>query len=73
MRIEACRDSAKWDAYVASMPTASNYHRWNWKHVIEDTFNHEAFYLAAFEGDAIQGISNEEPVVWPFPGLDSLL
>ena len=56
MRIEACRDSAKWDAYVASMPTASNYHRWNWKHVIEDTFNHEAFYLAAFEGDAIQGI-----------------
>jgi len=56
MRIEICRDAAKWDAYVASMANASNYHRWNWKHVIEDTFGHEAFYLAALEGEAIQGI-----------------
>lgn len=56
MKVELCRDAAKWDAFVASMPNASNYHRWNWKQVIEDTFGHEAHYLAAYDGENIRGI-----------------
>jgi serine/alanine adding enzyme len=53
---EICEDPARWDAYVMSAPSASNYHRWRWREVIEKTFGHKAFYLAALENREIRGI-----------------
>jgi hypothetical protein len=35
MKVEVCKDSALWDAYVEASPDAGNYHRWIWKQVIE--------------------------------------
>jgi FemAB-related protein (PEP-CTERM system-associated) len=56
MNVEICSDRAAWDAYVASMPEASNYHRWGWKDAIEETFGHDTYYLAAVDGREISGV-----------------
>lgn len=55
MRVEVCADGARWDAFVSSMPRASNYQRWGWGDAIEETFGHERHYLAAMEGDEMRG------------------
>ncbi|MBE0596680.1 MAG: FemAB family PEP-CTERM system-associated protein [Desulfuromonadales bacterium] len=39
--------SPEWEAYVNSHPEATNYHQFAWKQVIERSFGHEGFYLAA--------------------------
>jgi serine/alanine adding enzyme len=54
--VEICTDRSAWDAYVASMPEASNYHRWGWKEAIEETFGHKTHYLAATDGTEIKGV-----------------
>ena len=54
--IEICRDAALWDAYVDSMPEASNYHRWAWKRVVEETYGHQTYYLAATGDGTTQGV-----------------
>src|SRR5262245_27837466 len=56
MRVEICKDSALWDAYVEASPEASNYHRWAWRQVIEATYRHQAHYLMASEDGVAQGI-----------------
>lgn len=48
------RDStvkAIWDAYVESRPVASNYHRYGWRTVIENSFGHQCHYLAAKDNE----------------------
>jgi FemAB-related protein (PEP-CTERM system-associated) len=45
-----------WDAFVASCPTATGYHRWSWRRVFENAFGHEAVYLAAVDAGEIVGI-----------------
>lgn len=42
-------EDADWDAYVATAPQAVNYHQYKWKKVIEESFGHRTFYLAARE------------------------
>lgn len=42
-----CPDRKSWDAYVQNHPAASNYHRYGWRDVIEKSFKHQCFYLAA--------------------------
>jgi FemAB-related protein (PEP-CTERM system-associated) len=56
MNVEICNDRAAWDAYVASMPEASNYHRWGWKEAIEETFGHDTYYLSAVDCGEISGV-----------------
>jgi serine/alanine adding enzyme len=56
MKVGVCRDSALWDAYVETSTEAGNYHRWIWKRVIEETFGHAGYYLAAATDGAIQGV-----------------
>lgn len=56
MQVEICRNPVLWDAFVETHPNACNYHRWCWKEVIEQTFGHRAYYMAAVEGDTICGI-----------------
>src|SRR6267143_2034649 len=56
MNAEVCKDSLSWDAYVASMPEASNYHRWGWGEVIEETFGHKTHYIATTQNGQINGV-----------------
>ena len=56
MNVELWNKSGPWDAYVESAPDASNYHRWVWKEVIEETYGHKGYYLAAVADGAIQGV-----------------
>jgi serine/alanine adding enzyme len=56
MNVEICNDPVRWDAFVEAQPTACNYHRWCWKEVIEKTFGHKGYYLAAISGNTIEGI-----------------
>jgi serine/alanine adding enzyme len=56
LKVENFKDAAKWDAYVASMPQASNYHRWVWGQVVEQTYGHQPYYLAVTEGSEIRGV-----------------
>jgi|WetSurMetagenome_2_1015567.scaffolds.fasta_scaffold132645_2 serine/alanine adding enzyme len=44
-------DGSAWDAYVASHPDSSNYHRYGWRGVIEKCFGHQTYYLTAKNGD----------------------
>lgn len=54
-------DAERWQAFVNSHPGCTNYHRWNWKTVIEKSFDWPTFYLAAIEGKELRGIL---PIVW---------
>ncbi len=50
-------DGSAWDAYVDSCPNAANYHRHGWRDVIEKSFGHQTYYLAARdESDRICGL-----------------
>lgn len=45
-----------WDAYVATSPQASFYHRYGWRRLNDGTLDHRSFYLAALDGSRIVGI-----------------
>jgi len=55
IKAEHWNDGRSWDAYVQAKPTASQYHQWVWKSVIEETYGHSTHYLAATENGAIRG------------------
>jgi len=40
-------DADMWDAYVHSHPQAALYHLYGWRNVIEKTYGHKTYYLAA--------------------------
>ena len=44
------------EAYVASHPAGSTYHRPAWIQVVRQAFGHEAQYSAAMAGDRIVGV-----------------
>jgi len=56
MNTGPCENAAAWDAYVEAHPQASNYHRWLWKQVIEKTYGHRTFYLAAHDQGEVRGV-----------------
>lgn len=45
-----------WDRFVRSCDGWTHFHLYGWKSVIEDTFGHKTFYLAAHEDDRISGV-----------------
>jgi len=52
-----CCDRRQWDGYVANHPAASNYHRYGWRDVVINSFNHSCNYLAARDSNgAITGV-----------------
>ncbi|MFZ2948388.1 MAG: hypothetical protein WA003_02770, partial [Desulfuromonadaceae bacterium] len=52
-----CSDRGAWDTYVMNHTSASNYHRYGWRDVIESSFGHPCHYLAAMGiGGAIIGV-----------------
>lgn len=40
-----------WDDYVAAHPQGTNYHRFAWKRVVEGSFGHRGYFLAARTGE----------------------
>lgn len=48
--------SELWDEYVYNHPNAVLYHLFAWKTVIEKTYGHKTYYLAAFHKNALTGI-----------------
>lgn len=55
MNVSFCESGECWDAFVATMPEASNYHLWSWRQIVQETFGHRSFYLTAGNG-SIDGI-----------------
>lgn len=49
-------DGPRWDAYVASRPTGSFYHRYGWKAINEHSLGHETHFLIAERGADIVGV-----------------
>lgn len=49
-------DVAAWDAFVASCPEATFFHRAGWKEVVENAFGHATHYLIARRGTEICGV-----------------
>lgn len=49
-------DPREWDAFVAAAPGASGYHGYAWRGVLEQSFGHPSYYLAAREQGALSGV-----------------
>jgi len=56
LSVQIWNDPDSWDDYVNSNPASSNYHRWGWRDAIQATFGHEAYYLAAVNGQRLTGV-----------------
>jgi serine/alanine adding enzyme len=56
LTVELAERSGEWDRYVESAKPESLYHRWVWREVIEESFGHRPYYLAAFADGAICGV-----------------
>ncbi len=64
MRVFLCsnpEDGELWEQFVDSNALSTNYHRWEWKQVIESSFGWPTFYCIAEEDGAVQGVL---PLVW---------
>ncbi|MGZ3254089.1 MAG: FemAB family XrtA/PEP-CTERM system-associated protein, partial [Burkholderiaceae bacterium] len=49
-------DAARWDAFVATCPDATFFHRAGWQPVIERAFGHKTWFYYAECNGQIQGI-----------------
>lgn len=49
VRVRQCteQDLARWDAFVASCPHATFFHRFHWRRVLQEAFGHTPWYLLA--------------------------
>lgn len=45
--VRDCSDRRFWDDYVINNQKSSNYHRYAWRDVVENSFQHPCYYLAA--------------------------
>jgi len=54
-------DAVRWDRFLDGQPSASNYHRWGWRRVVESSFSWPTYYLLAEEDGAVRGVL---PLVW---------
>lgn len=48
--------AARWDAFVATCPQATFFHRAGWKEVLERAFGHRAYFLYAERNGVIEGV-----------------
>jgi FemAB-related protein (PEP-CTERM system-associated) len=47
---------ARWDAFVATAPDATFFHRAGWQNILRDIFGHRCFFLYAEQGGKIAGL-----------------
>lgn len=56
MNVELQKQPELWDAYAGTAAPDSQYHRWVWREIIQETFGHEPYYLAAVDRGKICGV-----------------
>jgi FemAB-related protein (PEP-CTERM system-associated) len=56
VRALAPADADRWEAFVASCPEATFFHRLGWKGLLEDCFGHRSHYLLAERGADVVGV-----------------
>jgi FemAB-related protein (PEP-CTERM system-associated) len=56
LKVELATQADPWDRYVEAAAPDTIYHRWAWRRIIEESFGHHAFYLAASEDGKIKGV-----------------
>jgi serine/alanine adding enzyme len=66
MNVEFIQDACRWNSYAEKFAAASIYHHWAWGQLVEETFGHEAHYLAASSNGAVEGL-------FPFVSMKSRL
>jgi serine/alanine adding enzyme len=49
-------DGASWDAYVAAATDGTVAHRWAWLQIVDETYGHPTFALAAVRGGRLTGV-----------------
>lgn len=49
-------DPSAWEGYVEAHPGATQYHRWVWRQVIEESFGHRTYYLSARSDGRVVGL-----------------
>jgi len=57
------REAHVWDRYVSSHPRGTLYHQFKWKTVIEKTYGHGTFYLAAYHENSQNNLKGVLPLV----------
>lgn len=70
-QIEVCSDwkeRGAWDYYVQNSPSGSVFHLYNWKEIIEKSYGHTPYYLAARKEGNIVGVLPLYLVEAPFSG-----
>ncbi|MFO8002446.1 MAG: GNAT family N-acetyltransferase [Marinilabilia sp.] len=58
-------DAPLWDAYVHSHPRATLYHLYGWRNVMQKTYGHNTYYLAAT--DPATSLNPANPIVGVLP------
>jgi len=53
---QAAADVARWEAFVASCPQATFFHKAGWQTIIRDVFRHDTYFLYAEVDGKIQGV-----------------
>lgn len=54
--IECTSNGPEWDDYIHHQASASVYHQFGWKRVIEKTFGHKGYFLIAKENHQVRGV-----------------
>lgn len=49
-------DAAAWARYLEAPPTATVFHDWRWRAILDDAFGHRPHYLIARRGDIVTGV-----------------
>lgn len=49
-------NAGAWNHFVEQHPHGSTFHRWEWRGVYREVYRHEAPYLLAWRGDALEGV-----------------
>ena len=56
IRLATLTERAAWDAFVATHPEASGYHRWAWRSVFEHGLGQRCLYLSAWDANRLVGV-----------------
>ena len=56
MKVELVDRGEQWDEFVMALAPDRSYHSWVWREVIQETFGHQPYYLAAIANGEIQGV-----------------
>lgn len=55
-------DEHNWESFVGNIPDKHHSYSFKWRHIIEQTFHHEPFYLIARRKDDVEKISGVLPL-----------